>query len=183
MEKILITGTGRSGTTFLIKLFSFLDYNTGFNRENYKNHIESKCNSGMEKKYTDNHYIIKNPTFMSDMAAILKNHNVIVKLVIIPIRDYKVAAVSRANLNYGWGGLWNASDECSQLLFYNEIMANYMYTMTKYEINTLFLDFDKMVNDKKYLFNKLKVVLDEKNINFELFSKVYDETTLTSKPH
>ena len=29
MEKILITGTGRCGTTFLIKLFSFLGYNTG----------------------------------------------------------------------------------------------------------------------------------------------------------
>ena len=36
MEKILITGTGRCGTTFLIKLFSFLDFDTGYNRDNYK---------------------------------------------------------------------------------------------------------------------------------------------------
>ena len=35
----VITGTGRCGTTFLIKLFSFLEFNTGFNRENYNNFI------------------------------------------------------------------------------------------------------------------------------------------------
>ena len=49
MEKILITGTGRCGTTFLIKLFSFLDFNTGYNRNNYKLSIYSNCNSGMER--------------------------------------------------------------------------------------------------------------------------------------
>ena len=48
MEKILITGTGRSGTTFLIKIFSFLDFDTGFNINNYKKYIFSNCNSGME---------------------------------------------------------------------------------------------------------------------------------------
>ena len=54
--------------------------------------------------------------------------------------------------------------------------------MTKYEINTLFLDFDKMVSDKIYLFEKLKPILDEKNITFETFSNEYDDVTNTSKP-
>ena len=39
-----------------------------------------------------------------------------------------------------------------------------------------------MVNDKTYLFNKLKNILDEKNINFDNFCKVYDEVSLISKP-
>ena len=59
MEKILITGTGRCGTTFLIKLFSFLDFNTGYNRNNYKLSIFSNCNSGMERNYNEKYYIIK----------------------------------------------------------------------------------------------------------------------------
>jgi len=42
MEKYLNSGTGRCGTTFLIKLFSFLDYDTGYNMENYNNHIFKK---------------------------------------------------------------------------------------------------------------------------------------------
>jgi hypothetical protein len=53
--------------------------------------------------------------------------------------------------------------------------------MTKYDINTIFLDFDKMINDKTYLFYKIKSILDEKNIEFDVFSNVYDEVSLTSK--
>jgi hypothetical protein len=139
MEKILITGTGRCGTTFLIKLFSFLGYNTGYNRDNYKQYIDSNCNSGMEKKYNENYYIIKNPQFIANNAI-------------------------------------------TQILYYKHIMSNYIYFMTKYDINTIFIDFDKMINDKKYLFDKIKTILDEKNIEFGLFCNVYDEVSLISKP-
>ena len=54
--------------------------------------------------------------------------------------------------------------------------------MTKYDINTIFIDFDKMISDKPYLFNKLKPILDEKHISYETFCNVYDEVSLTSKP-
>jgi hypothetical protein len=54
--------------------------------------------------------------------------------------------------------------------------------MTKYDINTVFIDFDKMISDKKYLFYKIKSILDEKNIDFDLFCNVYDEVSVTSKP-
>jgi hypothetical protein len=50
------------------------------------------------------------------------------------------------------------------------------------DINTIFIDFDKMVNDKLYLFNKLENILDEKKINLEIFSRAYDEVSLHSKP-
>jgi hypothetical protein len=39
-----------------------------------------------------------------------------------------------------------------------------------------------MIKDKTYLFNKLKNILDEKNIDLETFSRVYDEVSLCSKP-
>lgn len=53
--------------------------------------------------------------------------------------------------------------------------------MTKYDIPTIFIDFDKMINDKKYLFDKIKSILDEKNIDFDNFSNIYDEVSLISK--
>ena len=186
MEKILITGTGRCGTTFLIKLFSFLGFDTGYNRNNYKDNIFSNSNSGMERWYTENYYILKNPYFISNINTILNDQTIKIKLVIIPVRDYTLSAKSRARLQVGEGiisgGLWCASDEQSQLAFYKNIITNYIYCMTKYDICTLFLDFDKMTTDNIYLFNKLKNVLDEKNINFETFSNVYNEVTLTSRP-
>ena len=182
MEKILITGTGRCGTTFLIKLFSFLEFNTGYNRDNYKQFIASNCNSGMEKNYKENYYILKNPNFIRNIKCILEDTSVIIKSIIIPIRDFNLSALSRVKHNNMPGGLWYANNELSQIKYYKDILTNYIYFMTKYDIKTIFIDFDKMINDKTYLFNKIKIILDEKNISFESFSNVYDEVSLTSKP-
>jgi len=182
MEKILITGTGRSGTTFLIKLFSFLDFDTGYNRDNYNRYIFKNCNSGMEQGYTAKQYIIKNPEFFIHINTIVNDSRIKIKNVIIPIRDLSISAKSRVKHSNKAGGLWNASDELSQIQFYKDALAEYISVSTKYDINTTFLDFDKMINDKVYLFNKLKPILDEKNIDLETFSSVYDEVSLTSKP-
>lgn len=143
MEKILITGTGRCGTTFLIKLFSFLDFNTGYDRNNYKSSISTNCNSGMERSYKDNYNIIKNPTFIMDIETISKDTSIIIKNVIIPIRDLKISAKSRVNHGKQNGGLWNAENELSQIDFYKNILTNYIIISTKYDINTIFIDFDK----------------------------------------
>ena len=61
-------------------------------------------------------------------------------------------------------------------------MSKYILYMTKYEINTIFLDFDKMINDSRYLFQKIKHILDEKNIDFNTFNNIYNEVSFTSKP-
>ena len=182
MEKVLITGTGRCGTTFLIKLFSFLGFNTGYNRDNYKPCIISNCNSGMERNYEEDYYILKNPTFMSDIEKIIQDKSITIKNVIIPIRDLNISAKSRVKHGYNAGGLWCANDELSQINFYKNILTNYIFISTKYDINTIFIDFDRMINDKTYLFYKLKIILDEKNIGLDDFSLIYDEVSLSSKP-
>lgn len=182
MSKILIAGTGRCGTTFLIKLFSFLGFDTGYNKENYMSCIFANCNSGMERLIEENYYILKNPDFTTQIHEIVKNKNIIIKQVIIPIRNFELSAKSRVSHNNENGGLWYATNEAEQIQFYNKIIAEYIFTMTKYEINTLFLDFDKMVSNKKYLFEKLKHILDEKKITFEHFSNEYDAVTKISKP-
>ena len=182
MEKILITGTGRCGTTFLIKLFSFLDFDTGYNRDNYNCSISSNCNSGMERHYVENYYVLKNPEFMEKIENIVKDNLIKIKIVIIPIRDLNMSAKSRVKHGMSNGGLWNANDELSQIDFYKNILTNYIFIATKYDINTIFIDFDKMINDEIYLFNKLNDILNEKQIDFETFSRVYNEVSLISKP-
>ena len=183
MEKIFITGTGRCGTTFLIKLFTFLGFDTGFNEENYKRYVMPNCNAGMERVFTDRFEVIKNPTFLNDMEKIVKDRNIIIKQVIIPIRDYTISAQSRAQhgINRG-GGLWNATTEEEQIVFYHKMMANYVYLMTKYNIPTLFINFERMITNKEYLFTTLRPLLEEKQITFEIFSKVYDDVSLSCKP-
>jgi len=182
MEKIYITGTGRCGTTFLIKIFTFLEFDTGFTKETYNKFIFSNCNSGMEKNYNDTFRIIKNPEIICNITSIIKNPLIKIKKIIIPIRDYNSSAKSRVMHNKNMGGLWHATDEESQILFYNNIISNYIYCMSKYDIDTIFIDFDRMITDKLYLYNKLKPILDEKDINIELFNNIYDEVTIISKP-
>lgn len=135
----------------------------------------------MERNYNEDYYILKNPTFISDIETIFKDTSIIIKTIIIPIRDLKISSKSRVKHKYNAGGLWNANNELSQLLYYKKILANYLYFMTKYDINTIFINFDKMITDKKYLFNKIKSILDEKNINFDIFCNIYDEVSLISK--
>jgi hypothetical protein len=182
MEKILITGTGRCGTTFLIKLFSFLGFDTGYNRENYHLSIYTNCNSGMERFYNEKHYILKNPDFITNIENIVKDKSIKIKNVIIPIRNLEMSAKSRMRHGNATGGFWCAKNESEQVNFYKEILANYICISTKYDISTIFINFDGMINDKIYLFNKLKHILDEKNIDLNQFSCVYDEVSLSSKP-
>ena len=183
MEKIFITGTGRCGTTFLIKLFTFLGFNTGFNDDNYRRYIMPNCNAGMERVFTDQFDVLKNPTFLWDIEKIVKDKNNIIKRVIIPIRNFAESAHSRAihGMNRG-GGLWNATTEDEQIRFYHEMMANYVFFMTKYNIPTTFIDFDRMISDKQYLFIILQPIMEEKQIDFEFFSRIYNEVSVSCQP-
>jgi hypothetical protein len=180
-EKILITGTGRCGTTFLIKLFSFLEFNTGYTKETYENFMHFNCNAGLERPYNADYYVLKNPKFIMNIENIIMDKSIKIKKVIIPIRDFVLSARSRVKHGDKNGGLWNAHNEESQIIYYKDIMTNYLYYMVKFEIPTIFIDFDRMVNDKVYLYNKLKCIFDEKDITFDLYSKVYDEVTITCK--
>ena len=119
---------------------------------------------------------------MMNIEHIVKDTSIKVKYIIIPIRNLQISAVSRLNNGINNGGLWNAYDELSQIKFYKNILTNYIYISTKYDVNTIYIDFDKMINNKIYLFNKLKNILDEKNIEFDNFSNVYDEVSLSCKP-
>ena len=136
----------------------------------------------MERSYKENYYIIKNPYIINNIKNIAQDTSITIKYVIIPIRDLQMSANSRVKHGKNPGGLWCAKDKLSQIDFYKNILTNYIIISTKYDINTIFIDFDKMINDKIYLFNKLKNILDEKNIDLEIFSCVYDEVSLTCKP-
>jgi len=182
MSKILITGTGRCGTTFLIKLFTFLDFDTGYDKINYSKHIFKNCNSGMERHHTTNYHVIKNPDFLKNIDDIIKSGTSI-QCVVIPVRDFEEAARSREKLGPEVaGGLLCAKNKDEQILYYNKIMSKYICIMTKYDINTIFIDFYRMISDKTYLYEKLRVIFDEKNIDFEKFSIEYDIVSESSKP-
>lgn len=174
-KKILISGTGRCGTTFLIKLFTFLDFDTGYTKINYKSSIRRNCRSGMEKGYNDKNYILKNPRFIKNIKNIVNDKSIEIEYFILPIRDYEKSAESRVKHGKANGGLWGAEDKQGQINFYYKIISTYMLYYIKYNIPTIFLDFEKMVSDKEYLFEKLHPILLKNNITKERFNIEYKE--------
>lgn len=167
MGKIIVTGTGRCGTSFLMLIFTFLDLNTGFKKENFNNYIDKKNNSGLEVLDPNkSQQIVKFPGFMDQFDSIIKK--VDIERVIIPIRSYEESAISRCKNNM----LWHAKDEKSQIEYYYKITSKYMLSMVEYDIPTIFLDFKRMITSPKYLYNKLLPILKE--ISFEKFKKAYE---------
>jgi hypothetical protein len=65
------------------------------------------------------------------------------------------------------------ADRFDQESYYEKHLALYIQCMVKYEIPTIFIDFNKMINSPQYLYEKLKIILDEKNISLEMFNKAY----------
>jgi hypothetical protein len=181
-EKIIISGTGRCGTTFLMMLFTFLGLDTGYKRDNYFCYLDIESCSGMENvNIQEPQKIIKNPYFCLDVHIKPLLRTVKVKYMIIPIRDYEKSAESREKLGALRGGLWEASNKEEQMKFYYKTMAEYMLNMVRYDIPTIFLDFDRMVTSSEYLYEKLKPMMKEENVEFEIFDKKFQEVNFIQK--
>lgn len=94
---VIISGTGRSGTTFLVQLLTELGLDTGFPDPNAQIR-EDRGHAGMEWTLRNNPtapYIVKNPNLCEHLPGILKNEDVAIDHAIIPIRDLYSAAESR----------------------------------------------------------------------------------------
>lgn len=180
MNKILVTGTGRCGTTFLMRLFTLLNLNTGIKPDQINKHIFDQCNSGMELNLNSDVYIIKSPTFTRDIKNLIEKRKWEIDFVVVPIRNYKEAAKSREHFKGKAGGLvWGAKDYESQMQEFYKSMSILIQDVTKYDLKTIFLDFEKMTNDRKYVYEKLSPIL--KSINFESFCKAYKVADSESK--
>lgn len=164
-----------------MKLFTFLDFSTGFTRDNYHTGIFPNCNSGMELPLTSPHHVIKTPTLLHDIHKVVNNPTIHIECVIIPVRELKASAASRVKHKNDAGGLWNAHDEASQIQYYEHIMSNYIEHMVKHDIPTLFLDFDRMIVDIEYLYEKLRPWI-EQTCTKAAFSVIYEEVSRTSRP-
>lgn len=174
-QSIIITSTGRSGTTFLIILYTLLGFNTGYTPEEIPKYLY-KCNSGMERQEIEvgKFDVVKNPKFLKTIAKINPEY---IHSVIIPIRDFIRSAKSREYYKNLEGGLIdNARDYKEQVVLYNQYIATYIQEMVLNEIPTTFIDFEKMIRDPDYLYSKLQPTFSinlNVNVSKELFYKCY----------
>jgi hypothetical protein len=116
MGKILITGPGRSGTTFIVQMLTRLGFDTGFRpgEESYAESIRAGCEWTVDvdlERDSAQHIaevmktgprVLKSPEWGMILKGLLTLGLIEVDHVVIPIRDIDVAAKSRIDAGLHW---------------------------------------------------------------------------------
>ncbi len=163
-HKIIITGTGRAGTTLLVELLTELGLDTGFaglaRGQGYYEH----CNAGLEHDIESPGapYIVKNPELCETLPDVLARGLVTIDFAVIPVRQLDSAAASRVRVGGTGstpGGLRGTGDPSKQKAVLAENFYQLVETLTSHDIPHAFLQFPRFAHDARYAFEKLRPVL------------------------
>jgi hypothetical protein len=158
--KIVITGTGRAGTTLLVQLLTDLGLDTGFAPDA---RIDEGVNAGLETgiEAPDAPRIVKNPNLSRRLGELLDAGKVEIEHVIIPIRELDVAAASRVrNTAYGsdlhtFGGLFGTARATRQREALALVLYELVYTIARFDLPHTLLLFPRFAQDWEYTYRKL----------------------------
>jgi len=178
---VIISGTGRAGTTFLMQLFTELGLDTGF--RNSQEGISPNCNAGMELDLRQPFapYIVKSPWLCGCLDDVLAGGKIVIDHAFIPMRDLHAAAESRRRVTATSdpdqfdgivpGGLWLTDDPDKQ----EDILAHQFYKLlhglAQHDVPVTLLDFPRFVHDPEYLYKKASLLL--RRIRYGLFLKAF----------
>lgn len=197
-EHVVITGTGRAGTTVLIELLTRLGLDTGFSVDDLASHKDKQARAGLEYdiRSEDCPFIVKSPWFCDHADEVLSRGDIVIKHVFIPVRDLNAAAESRrhvvkthvSNMRIAQklrymvrprlvaGGLWGTHSSKSGRQ--EEVLLKKMYglihAVSDASLPVTFMRYPRIVKDCPYLFGKLKPILAD--IGYDSFYAAFCET-------
>ncbi len=158
--KIVITGTGRAGTTLLVQLLTDLGMDTGYTPEAQ---ADARTHGGLEKDVLapDAPKIVKSPALSGRLGELIASGAVEVEHVIVPIRALDVAAASRVrSTRYGSnlrtpGGLIATPNATRQRAALAILEYELIYTVARFEIPLTLLHFPRFAEDWEYTHRRL----------------------------
>lgn len=181
---VYISGTGRTGTTFLTYLLTMLGFDTGIKPEFAGEYLNYEYKAGLEHPYNAKPYIIKSPGMCTQIEEVINDESIAIDLIIIPIRDLKNAALSREHqqVNRGTttpveGGYWCANDLQSQESALAVNFYNLVYHCQINMVPFLFLEYPRFVLDPHYTYYRVVSLFG--GMNYEHFLNVFNKC---SKP-
>ena len=182
---LLIAGTGRAGTTFLVQYLAECGLDTHLARQPHPGYDED-ANAGLEDLLPGNPdapYVVKSPWLYEYVERLLADRSVVVDAVIVPMRSIVEAATSRSinelRARYGSPTL---PDDCKQWESWGTTPGGTVYSLNpidqarllalgfhellhalvKRDIPVVLLDFPRFVDDPNYLHEALQPVLGSK---------------------
>jgi hypothetical protein len=181
--RIIIAGTGRAGTTFLVQLFTALGFNTGFSLQEAIETVDEISHAGLERPLLsdDNPYVIKSPWFADGLSEVLQKQSIKIYMALIPIRGLFEAAESRRRVHFEAavkgidpaiqpGGLWYTTDPEAQESILATQFYRTIYPLVKFDVEMVFLEFPRLVSDENYLFRKLLPLLEDHGVTYSEFT-------------
>ena len=175
-RKCIISGIGRSGTTFLVELLTELGLDTGFSDpESMSAHYSSTAHAGLDRSILTDRvtpYVVKDTTLCDHLDAVVASRRISIDVIIIPIRKLEDAALSRVKLRYSdSGGLLKTSLASQQ----KDILAVMLYRLIeaiiRHDIPFVMLHFPRFAIDPRYAYSQLADYLP--GIDFDRFCTAF----------
>lgn len=184
---LVIAGTGRAGTSFLVRYLTELGLDTTLSRRGEAQAgWDEAANAGLEERLAGNGdfpYVVKSPWAGEYIEQILASPHITVDALVVPVRDLVEAATSRAILemrsihqNAPWmaemdrswevwgsapGGVVYSLNPLDQARLLAVGFHNLVWRATEADIPVYFLAFPRFVEDKEYLFRVLRPFLSD----------------------
>ena len=167
---VIISGTGRAGTTFLVQLLSRLGLETGVGSATVTG-VDARAHAGLECdiRRGDAPYVVKAPHLCDTLDGVLANGDVVVDHALVPVRDLYGAAESRRDVvrrspshlapQLLAGGLFGTDDPAAQEAALATRLYQLIHTLAKHDVPMTLLYFPRLVEDPAYLLDKLRPVL------------------------
>jgi len=179
---LLIAGTGRAGTSFLVRYLERLGLDTGFAALDASNWDEA-ANAGLERDLLSDDpsppYVVKTPFATEYIDDVLARPDIALDVVIIPVRDLVDATSSRVInelrqvyraipsktednwRHYGFtaGGLVVSLEPIDQARILALGFHHLVERLVAAEVPIVFLAFPKFIAEPGYLFERLRPFL------------------------
>lgn len=163
---VIISGTGRAGTTVLVQLLTVLGLDIGFTDPN--SGVLPNCNAGLEFdiRFPAAPYVVKSPWMCDYLDELLESGSVVIDHTIIPIRDLFAAAESRRDVtrrgdaslypdNAIPGGLWHTNEPEKQEAVLTVQLYKLIYALARWEVPLTLLHFPRFIYEPEYLYKHL----------------------------
>ena len=182
---LLIAGTGRSGTSFLVRFLAAMGLETHLAKSGDARWHED-ANAGLEDlplpaAFDDLPYVIKTPFLADIIDDVLRDPGLAIDAVIVPVRDLAEAAASRTvtqlqaihqlqpwmsaldRMVENWGVTPGGTVFSLNPVDQGRLLAvgfhRLIERLTRAEVPMLFLDFPRLAQDPAYLFARLGSLL------------------------
>lgn len=200
-KHIVITGTGRAGTTFLVQLLTKLGLDTGYAPEGIAPEIVARTGLEHDIRSADAPFVVKSPWFCDHAQEVLQREDITLEHVFIPMRELRAAADSRRlaareaasaasaprRLQYRLirhsvpGGLWHARKPQQQEAVLLEQIYKLILALSNSMVPVTLLQYPRITRDSAYLYGKLRPILQA--VGPEAFEHAFKATVRPELVH